>query len=108
MYAIKEAVIAKEHLPGVAPAIFYMDIRAQGKDFDLYYERARKDYGIRFVRSQLSRIAEKPKTRNLLISYIDETRKVREEEFDLIVLSVGMRPEPKALELAFRIGVSAN
>ncbi len=108
MYAIKEAVIAREHLPGVAPAIFYMDIRAQGKDFDLYYERAKKDYGIRFVRSQLSRIAEKPKTRNLLISYIDETRKVQEEEFDLIVLSVGMRPEPKALELAARIGVSTN
>jgi heterodisulfide reductase subunit A len=108
MYAIKEAVIAREHLPGVAPAIFYMDIRAQGKDFDIYYERARKDYGVRFVRSQLSRIAEKPKTRNLLISYIDDSRNVREEEFDLVVLSVGMRPEPKALELAERIGISLN
>jgi heterodisulfide reductase subunit A-like polyferredoxin len=108
MYAIKEAVIAKEHLPTVAPAIFYMDIRAQGKDFDLYYERAKKDYGIRFVRSQLSRIAEKPKTGNLLISYIDDSRKIQEEEFDLVVLSVGMKPEPKALELAGRIGFTLN
>ncbi|HLA28468.1 MAG TPA: FAD-dependent oxidoreductase, partial [Syntrophales bacterium] len=108
MYAIKEAVIAKEHLPDVSPAIFYMDIRAQGKDFDLYYERARKDYGIRFVRSQLSRIAEKPKTGNLLITYVDDKHKVQEEEFDLIVLSVGMRPAPKALELAGKIGVSVD
>jgi heterodisulfide reductase subunit A-like polyferredoxin len=108
MYAIKEAVIAREHLPGLQPAIFYMDIRAQGKDFDLYYERAKNDYGVRFVRSQLSRIAEKPKTKNLLISYIDENRNIQEEEFDLVVLSVGMRPEPKALELAGRIGFSLN
>jgi heterodisulfide reductase subunit A-like polyferredoxin len=106
MYAIKEAVIAKEHLPGLAASVFYMDIRAQGKDFDLYYERAKKDYGVRFVRSQLSRIAEKPISNNLLLSYIDDDHKLKEEEFDLAVLSVGMRPEPGTLELAGRLGIS--
>ena len=65
MYAIKEAVITKEHLPAAESAVFYTDIRAQGKDFDLYYERAKKDYGVRFIRSQISRIAERPQSGNL-------------------------------------------
>ncbi|MBU2055296.1 MAG: FAD-dependent oxidoreductase, partial [Proteobacteria bacterium] len=108
MYAIKEAVIAKEHLPAAEPAIFYMDIRAQGKDFDLYYERAKKDYGVRFIHSQVSRIAERSKSRNLAIAYIDGGGKPREEEFDLVVLSVGMKPAPGALELAGRLGVSLD
>jgi len=108
MYAIKEAVIAREHLSSVAPTIFYMDIRAQGKDFDLYYERAKKDYGVRFIRSQVSRIAERPKSRNLAIAYIDSEGRPREEEFDLVVLSVAMKPAPEALELAGRIGVSLD
>ncbi|MBU2028046.1 MAG: FAD-dependent oxidoreductase, partial [Proteobacteria bacterium] len=108
MYAIKEAVITKEHLPAAESAIFYMDIRAQGKDFDLYYERAKKDYGVRFIHSQVSRIAERPKNRNLVIVYIDGEGKPREEEFDLVVLAVGMKPAPEALELAARLGISLD
>ncbi len=108
MYAIKEAVIAKEHLAGAEPTIFYMDIRAQGKDFDLYYERAKKDYGVRFVRSQLSRLAEQPQSKNILLSYIDEEHQLKEEDFDLVVLSLGMGPQQQALELAGRIGIDLN
>ncbi len=56
MYAIKEAIIAKEHVPFVKPTIFSMDIRAYGKGFDAYYERAKADYGVRFVKSMVSRV----------------------------------------------------
>ena len=108
MYAIKEAVIAKEHLPAAESAIFYMDIRAQGKDFDLYYERAKKDYGVRFIHSQISRIAERPKKRNLVIGYIDGEGRLQEEEFDLVVLSVAMKPAPEALTLAERLGIALD
>ncbi len=94
MYAIKEAVITREHLPAAEPAVFYTDIRAQGKDFELYYERAKKDYGVRFIRSQISRIAERPQSGNLVVGYIDGDGKPREEEFDLVVLSVGMQTGP--------------
>ncbi|MHB8773241.1 MAG: FAD-dependent oxidoreductase [Syntrophales bacterium] len=106
MYAIKEAVITREHLPAARSTVFYTDIRAQGKDFDIYYERARNDYGVRFIRSQLSRIAERPGSRDLLVAYIDSEGKPREEEFDLVVLSVGMQPAPEALALAGRLGLS--
>jgi heterodisulfide reductase subunit A2 len=108
MYAIKEAVITKEHLPGAESAIFYMDIRAQGKDFDLYYERAKKDYGVRFIHSRISRIAQRPTSRNLLIGYMDAYGRPREEEFDLVVLSVAMKPAAEARALAERLGVALD
>ena len=57
MYALKEAMIAKEHERGVECTLFYMDIRAHGKGFDAYYERARAQ-GVRFIRSRPSRIEE--------------------------------------------------
>ena len=108
MYAIKEAVITREHLPAAESAVFYTDIRAQGKDFDLYYERAKKDYGVRFIRSQVSRIAERPQSGNLVVGYIDGDGRPREEEFDLVVLSVGMQPAPETRELAGRLGVTLD
>jgi heterodisulfide reductase subunit A len=43
MYATKEAVIAKEHMNDIDPTIFYLDMRAYGKDFDKYVERAKKE-----------------------------------------------------------------
>ncbi len=54
MYATKEAVIAREHDPDIEPTIFYMDIRAFGKGFDAYIERAEKEQGVRYVRSMVS------------------------------------------------------
>ncbi|MDH5634913.1 MAG: FAD-dependent oxidoreductase, partial [Candidatus Bathyarchaeota archaeon] len=63
MYGIKEAIIAKEHVPiKLDCTIFYMDIRAYGKEFDVYYNRAQEEYGIRFVRSRVASIAENPST----------------------------------------------
>jgi heterodisulfide reductase subunit A-like polyferredoxin len=108
MYAIKEAVIAKEHHHDVEPTIFYLDIRAHGKDFDAYYERAKKEYGVRFIRSMISRVAERPKTKNLMITYVDPEHRVKEEEFDLVVLSVGLTPSKGAKEIAQRLGLQLD
>jgi heterodisulfide reductase subunit A-like polyferredoxin len=108
MYAIKEAVIAKEHHHEVEPTIFYMDIRAHGKDFDAYYERAKKEYGVRFIRSMISRVAERPKTKNLMIAYVDSEGRVKEEEFDLVVLSVGLTPSQGAKEIAQKLNLQLD
>jgi heterodisulfide reductase subunit A-like polyferredoxin len=108
MYAIKEAVIAKEHHHEVEPSIFYMDIRAHGKDFDAYYERAKKEYGVRFIRSMISKVSERPKSKNLLITYVDPEGRVKEEEFDLVVLSVGLNPSQGAKDLAQRLGLELD
>jgi heterodisulfide reductase subunit A-like polyferredoxin len=97
MYAIKEAVIAKEHHHEVEPTIFYMDVRAYGKGFDAYYERAKSEYGVRFIKCMVSRVREHFKTKNLLVTYLDEEGKIVEEEFDLVVLSVGMAIDANVL-----------
>jgi heterodisulfide reductase subunit A-like polyferredoxin len=108
MSAVKEAVIFKEHHPDAEPTIFYMDVRAHGKDFDAYVERAKEQYDVRFIRSMVSRVAEKPKTKNLMITFVSPDLKTREEEFDLVVLSVGFMPSKGATELAQRLGLKLN
>ncbi|MCX5917771.1 MAG: FAD-dependent oxidoreductase [Deltaproteobacteria bacterium] len=108
MYATKEAIIVKEHEKEVEPTIFFIDIRAYGKGFDAYYERAKKEYGVRYVRCAISRVAEDPRTKNLLITYLDEGGEIREEEFDLVVLSVGMVPSASTKELAKNVGIELD
>jgi len=108
MYATKEAIIAKEHVHFVKPTIFYMDVRAHGKGFDAYYERAKSEYGIRFIKCMVSKVREQIKTKNLLLSYVNEEGKIEEEEFDLVVLSVGMVPSKATAEMAARMGVELD
>jgi len=108
MYATKEAIIAKEHVHFVKPTIFYMDIRAYGKGFDAYYERAKADYGVRFIKSMVSKVRENPRTHNLLITYLSDEGEMREEEFDLVVLSVGVVPSTSVRDMAKRLGVDVD
>jgi len=108
MYATKEAVIAREHMAHVEPTIFYMDMRAYGKDFDKYVERAREEHGVRYVRHMVSLIREDPHTNNLLVRYEAENGGMVEEEFDLVVLSVGFEPSPGVRDLADRLGIELN
>jgi heterodisulfide reductase subunit A-like polyferredoxin len=109
MYAIKQAVIAREHAKGdLETTIFFMDMRTFGKDFEKYYDRAREEMGVRFVRSRVHTIVEEAETRDLLIRYVGEDGKVNEEVFDMVVLSVGMEPSPSAVQLAKKVGVDVN
>jgi len=106
MYAIKEAVISKEHVSEIEPTIFYMDIRAYGKDFDAYYERAKNEYNVRFVRSRVGKVVELPETGNLMVYYTteDSGRQIA-EEFDMVVLSVGFEANETYGALADRLGI---
>jgi heterodisulfide reductase subunit A len=108
MYGIKEAIIAKEHVPTKLDcAVFYMDMRAYGKEFDAYYNRAKEEYGIRFVRSRVASIIEDPLTENLQVRHVvDEEPK--SEEFDMVVLSVGMQPPENVEKLAQTLGIELN
>lgn len=108
MYATKEAVIAKEHAPEMEATIFFMDMRAYGKDFDKYIERAKKDYGVRYIRSRVSHLKESPATRNLIIHYETEEGAMISEEFDLVVLSVGLEPVKEHREIAEVFGIDLN
>ena len=108
MYATKEAIIGKEHAKELEPTIFYIDIRAYGKDFDRFVDRAKNEYGIRYVKSIPSAVKELQQSKNLLLTYVLEDGTKVEEEFDMVVLSVGFQPPAKAAELAARLGIELN
>jgi len=105
-YAIKEAIVAKEHSKEpLDTAIFYIDMRTYGKDFERYYNRAREEAGVRFIKSRITQILPVNGTGDLLIRYTDEAQKRIEETFDLVVLSVGFAVPKEAVELAKRLDI---
>jgi heterodisulfide reductase subunit A-like polyferredoxin len=108
MYTAKEAVIAQEHVPGLQATVFYMDLRTYGKEFERYVERAQQENGVRYIRSMVSSVRELPQTRSLCIRYRLPGGPVAEEQFDLVVLAVGLRPPVQAQETARRIAVELN
>jgi heterodisulfide reductase subunit A len=108
-YAIKQALIAKEHSKApLDAAIFYIDIRTQGKDFEKYYMRARDEKGVRFVKSKINTITPAADTGDLTIRYTDRVGKRVEEAFDMVILSVGLNPGRHAVALADRLGIELD
>jgi heterodisulfide reductase subunit A len=108
MYAIKEAVIAKEHLgAGFQGTIFYMDMRTHGKDFEKYYERAKAD-GIRFICSKVHTVTQADDSGTLSLEYVTDAGERISEDFDMVVLSVGMEPADSAVEVARKLGIELN
>ncbi len=106
MYATKEAVMAKEHEPEADIHIFMMDMRSFSKGYEAYYQRAREQYGIQYTRCRISALKEDSETHNLILRYVEDQGsnlagldpsslsnlqpQIREEAFDMVVLSVGM------------------
>jgi heterodisulfide reductase subunit A-like polyferredoxin len=108
MSAIKQAMVAKGHDPRIQPFIFFIDIRAQGKGFERYFERAKLEHGVRFVPSMVSRLTQDPVTSDLEVHYLDEEGVLRDEILDMVVLSVGFTPHPQWEALAGRLGLSLD
>ncbi|MCD6177116.1 MAG: CoB--CoM heterodisulfide reductase iron-sulfur subunit A family protein [Candidatus Cloacimonetes bacterium] len=107
MFAIKEAIIAKEHMKGLESSIFYMDIRAFGKDFDKYYEKAKGQYGVQFIKSKVSEIREL-ENGSLSLRHVLENGKIQFAEFDMVILSVGLQPRKNSTKLAKNLNIKLN
>ncbi|MFP4035698.1 MAG: FAD-dependent oxidoreductase, partial [Desulfovermiculus sp.] len=106
MYAIKEAVIAKEHATDELDcSIFYMDMRTYGKEFERYLDHARDEEGVRFIRSRVHTVTENPETGDLNLTYVNDKGEMSTETFDMVVLSVGLEADPQSMELARELGV---
>jgi len=108
MSATKQAMITREHAPDIDTTIFYIDIRAQGKGFDRFYERSISENDVRYVRSMISRVIPNPEDDTLSINYAGPDHQIREDTYDLVVLSVGLCPNPSLVQLAQRIGIQLN
>jgi heterodisulfide reductase subunit A len=108
MYAAKQTVIAKEHSDkALDTAVFFMDMRTYGKDFERYYNRCKDEHGVRFVRSRVHTI-DPAEDDSLSLRYVSEDGDIVEEVFDMVVLSVGLAPNEEAVRLAKTIGVELN
>ncbi|MDD4663203.1 MAG: FAD-dependent oxidoreductase [Caldisericia bacterium] len=107
MYATKEAVIAREHSKEVEATIFYIDIRAFGKEFDQYVERAKNEYGVRYVKSRIASVTEL-NDGSLKLAYEDDAGILHQETFELVVLSVGLASTEENVQLAHTLGVHTN
>ena len=131
MYATKEAIMACEHEPDTQVKIFMMDMRAFSKGYLEYYRRAQEKYGIEYVRCRVSELRENPQNHNLVLRYVDEVAgsqgrriaeaqgrsdvveghaqsAIREEEFDLVVLSVGVEMSEGVRQLGRNLGIELD
>jgi heterodisulfide reductase subunit A len=106
-YTQKQVILAKDHVPDLEARIFHNDIRAYSKDFERFYQRAERLPGVQFIRSYTSIGGEDPITKNVTIRYATDDG-VREEEFELVVLSVGINPPKDAQRFARIFGVELN
>lgn len=106
MYAIKEATVVKEHDPDLEITIFYMEMRTQGKGFDAARQRAKEEYGLRFVRARVAGVNENGE--QLRIPYVNEKGEHLAEDFDIVVLAQGLESPADAESLAQAAEIDLN
>jgi len=107
-YAVKEAVMAMEHVPGLDTAVFYIDMRTHGKDFERYFNRAKEQSGVRFIKSRVPSLKSIDHDGRLQIDYLDEAGIRQAENFDIVVLSIGMCISQESVAQAQMLGVKLD
>ncbi len=100
MYATKEAMVAMEHDPELKTTIFNIDVRAFGKGFEEFYQKAKNEKSVRFIHSRPSGVEVDPQTNKLSLKYeAEDGNGIRQEEFDMVVLSIGLTPSKSSKQL---------
>ena len=107
-YTQKQVILTKDHDAETQCTIFHNDIRSYGKDFERFFERTEKLPGVRFIRSYVSVVRETPDNKNITLRYATPGDGVKEEEFDMVVLSVGLTPPADYKDLADKFGIELN
>jgi len=107
-YTQKQVILTKDHDPEAECTVFHNDIRSYGKDFERFFQRTEKLRGVRFIRSYTTVVREVPETKNVILRYTLPEEGVKEEEFDMVVLSVGLNPPTSGNKLAQQLGIELN
>lgn len=121
MYAAKEAIMTIEHAraeerthPGsgdVYCQVFFIDSRAYSKGYEEYYRRAEQKYGVVYTRCRISEVKQNPENHNLILRYsspYEDQAVPREDEFDMVVLSVGMEISNSVKDLGRQLGIELD
>ncbi len=104
-YIQKQVILSKDHNADMVATIFHNDIRSHGKDFERFYQRAENLSDVTFVRSYVQASGEDPESKNVVIRYSTPDDGVKEDEFDLVVLGVGLCPPKDSMGLAEKFGI---
>jgi len=107
-YTQKQVILTKDHDTEAECTIFHNDIRSFGKDFERYFQRAEALPGVRFIRSYAKIEREIPENKNLIVRYATPDEGVKEEEFEMVVLSVGLNPPADSKKIAEMYGIELN
>lgn len=108
MYTAKQVQVAKELDPDLDVTVFFIDIRAHGKDFDEYFDEVEATPGVDYRRAMVSSIHDYKQTGNLRLNFVGEDGSVLEEDFDMVVLAVGFGPPHGSRELGEALGVDLD
>ena len=106
MYTAKQAVLAKDHLPGSQSYVFYMDIRAPGKMYDEFTRRAIEEYGTEYIRGRVSAIYPDGQGQLVVMGADTLLGQPVEIKADLVVLAVGIEASKGAPQLAEKLRIS--
>ena len=107
-YTQKQVILTKDHDGEAECTIFHNDIRSFGKDFERYFQRASNYPGVEFIRSYASIVKEIPGSKNVVLRYATSNDGVKEKEFDMVVLSVGLNPPAAYKEISLKFGIDLN
>jgi heterodisulfide reductase subunit A len=109
MASTKEAIVAKEHSPELDCHIFYIDLRAFGKGYQEYINKAISEHGVKYTRGRVARIYQNEETKNLklLVENTEEGKRL-EKEFDMVILASALIPSPSSGELAQTLGLEVS
>ncbi len=109
VYATKESILVKEHSPQTQPYIMYIDMRAVGKGFQEFVDRAREEYGVKYIKAHPGGIAEDQTTKNLQIHYEDtKSGEMKKLDADLVVLCPALIPKTENKRLAEEMGIELD
>ncbi len=109
VYASKESILVKEHSPQTQPYIMYIDMRAVGKGFMEFVDRARDEYGVKYIKAHPGSIVEEQATKNLQIHYEDTKNcEMKTLDADIVVLCPALIPKTENKRLAEEMGIELD
>jgi heterodisulfide reductase subunit A-like polyferredoxin len=109
VYATKESILVKEHAPETQTYIMYIDMRAVGKGFQEFVDRAKEEYNVKYLKAHPGGIAEDPARNSLQIHYEDmKTGEMKTLDADMVVLCPALIPTAENKKLAEIMGLELD
>jgi quinone-modifying oxidoreductase subunit QmoA len=103
MASLKQTRYVREKNEDARATLYYIDIRAVGRQEKFYYELL-EDEKVSFIKGKVAKVDEDPQSRNLVLHLEDtESRQKLQQDADLVVLATGMVPSTATAKMPFEL-----